>query len=76
MAQAGCKVLYIPQLLDEFGFMNSLPAYLLCDNRVGIHIASDRVFHEQTKYIKIDYYFILKKIQQKIISTRQVKTEG
>lgn len=30
---------------------------LYCNNRSTIHIIHNNIFHEQTKYIKIDYHF-------------------
>ena len=47
--------LQIPHF-SSFGFDSFSKTY--CDNQSVIHIAHNDVFHERTKHIEIDYYFI------------------
>ena len=66
--------MWIRQLLMEVGIETSVPMKLLCDNQVIIHISSNPIFHEHTKYIEIYYHFVHEKIRLRLISTRYVKT--
>ena len=74
MAQSVYEIMWIRQLLMEVGIETSVPVKLWCDNQAVMHIASNKVFHERTKHIEIDYHFVREKIQLGLISTGYVKT--
>lgn len=40
---------------------------LFCDNRTARHISNNRIFHERTKNVKMDYYFVRKRVESKEI---------
>ena len=74
MAQSMCEIMWLHQLLMEVCIKTVVSAKLRCDNQVSLHIASNPVFHERTKHIEIDCYFVREKIQLGLISTGYVKT--
>lgn len=42
---------------------------MMCDNQVAIYIASNLVFHEQTKHINIDCHFARDEVKPKCVFT-------
>ena len=74
MAQSVCEIIWLHQLLMEVDIKNVVPAKLWCDNQTALHIVSNPAFHERTKHIEIDCYFVREKIQLGLFSTGYVKT--
>ena len=57
-ADTKSELLWLRWLLKDFGVSTSSATPLYCDNQNAIHIAHNDVFHERTKHIEIDCYFI------------------
>ena len=74
MTQFACKIMWLHQLLAEFNIKTSIPAKLWCNNQATLHIDSNPVFHERTRHIEIDCYFVHEKIQLGLLSIGYVKT--
>ena len=74
MAQSICEIMWIRQLLIEVGIETLVPTKLWCDNQVVMYIASNPIFHERTKHIKIYCHFVCEKIKLGLISIGYVKT--
>ena len=62
MALETCELIWLKKLLQELRFGKDEQLMLVCDNQAALHIASNPVFHERTKHIEVDYYFIREKI--------------
>uniref|UniRef100_A0A2N9F645 Integrase catalytic domain-containing protein n=1 Tax=Fagus sylvatica TaxID=28930 RepID=A0A2N9F645_FAGSY len=69
MAHTTCELTWLRTVLQEFGLLTQGPTPLYCDNQAAIHIASNPVFHERTKYIEVDCHFVRSKVESKDIIT-------
>lgn len=59
MANATCGV-WISSLLHDLGISITKPTTLFCDSQAAIHIASNPVFHENTKHIELVFTWSVK----------------
>ncbi|XP_057723854.1 uncharacterized mitochondrial protein AtMg00810-like [Arachis stenosperma] len=58
LADTTAKVISIRWLLEDFGAPQSSSTDVFCDNHSAIQITHNDVFHERTKYIENDCYFV------------------
>ena len=58
LADTTSELLWLRWLLKDLGVSTSSTTHLYCDNQSAIHITHNDVFHERTKHIEIDCYFI------------------
>lgn len=63
MAAAICESRWLKNILRDLNVTHTKATLLFCDNQFAIHIASNPVFHEQTKYVEIDCHLVRDKTQ-------------
>ena len=74
MTLATCELIWLKHLLPELRFGKDKQMKLICDNQTALHISSNPVFHEKTKYIKADCHFIREKIASGCMTTSFVNS--
>jgi hypothetical protein len=74
MASTAYELIWLKQLLADFGFHGVTPMTLFCDNQAAMHIASNPVFHERTKHIEVDCHYIRQQVQAKLIQPQYVRS--
>jgi hypothetical protein len=73
---ASQEVLWLRQLLTEFGIQQDHPTTLWCDNQSAIHISRNPVEHQRTKHIEIHMHFIRQLIQDGVLNLEYLPTEA
>jgi hypothetical protein len=74
MASASYELIWLKNLLADLGFVSHTLMILFCDNQATMHIASNPVFHERTKYLEVDCHYFRQQVQAKLIKTSYVRT--
>ena len=66
----------VKYILHDFRIKHSHAVKLYCDNQTTIHIASNPVFHERTKHIKISCQLVREKNQEGMIQMAYISTSN
>ena len=72
MAAATRELVWIRSLLASLGVFCHQPMKLFCDNQATLHIAKNPVFHERTKHIQLDCYFIREKLVVELLALMHI----
>ncbi|XP_019256458.1 PREDICTED: uncharacterized protein LOC109234868 [Nicotiana attenuata] len=70
------ELVWLSRLFAELTVVQSSPIQVFCDSQSAIHIAHNPVFHERTKHIEVDCYFVRHKLQEGLISLHRVSTHN
>jgi len=74
MTIATCKIVWILYFHRDIGIDHNRQTLLFCDSQATLHIGSNLVFYERTKYIEIDYHVVSDKVLEKVINLNHVRT--
>ncbi|KAJ9556664.1 hypothetical protein OSB04_011278 [Centaurea solstitialis] len=67
MATTVSELIWMRWLLKELGSPQLASTTLFCDNQAARHIANNPVFHERTKHVEMDCYFVRERVESKEI---------
>ncbi|GJQ91627.1 putative RNA-directed DNA polymerase [Tanacetum coccineum] len=67
-------IIWVRWLLSELHVHNPLATPLFCDNQAAQHIANNHVFHERTKHIEMDCYFVCERVESKEIILMKISS--
>lgn len=75
MASTVSEVLWMRWLLNILQVPTIGPTSLYCDNLAARHIANNPVFHERTKHVEMDCYFVRERVESQEIVPLYIDTK-
>ncbi|GKB38125.1 putative RNA-directed DNA polymerase [Tanacetum coccineum] len=75
MASTVSEIIWVRWLLSELHVHNPLATPLFCDNQAARHIANNPVFHERTKHVEMDCYFVRERVESKEIIPMKISSK-
>lgn len=76
MGDTVCELLWLRELLSDFGIDCSAPITVHSDSLSAIQLAANPVFHARTKHIAKECHFIRDEIIKGVIATKHVSTRS
>ena len=74
MATTVSEILWLRWLLTDLDAPQAGPTSLYCDNDAARHIANNPVYHERTKHVEMDCYFVRERVATKEVRPMCVDT--
>ncbi|XP_042754367.1 secreted RxLR effector protein 161-like [Lactuca sativa] len=75
IATTVCEVLWLRWLLLDLDTVQSEATPLMCDNEAARHIVANPVYHERTKHVEMDCYFVRERVNSGEIKTYAISSE-
>ncbi|KAK1440796.1 hypothetical protein QVD17_06628 [Tagetes erecta] len=75
MASTVSETLWMRWLLSELELIQDQPTPLFCDNQAARHIANNPVYHERTKHVEMDCFFVRERVESKEIQPKAIDTK-
>ena len=72
--EAGKKIIWMRNLLSEFGFTITSPSTLLIDNNSAVTVAKNPEHHSRMKHLNLRYHWLRDTVEAKFISPIHVPT--
>lgn len=76
MATSVSEILWLRWLLRDLEAAPVGPTPLYCDNDAARHIAKNPVFHERTKHVEMDCYFVRERVESHDIQPLYIDTRN
>jgi hypothetical protein len=73
--QEGTEVVWIHQLLGEFGLPVQTSTTIYCDNQSGIQVANNHVAHSKMKYVELHAHYLRHLVHENIVSLEYCKID-
>lgn len=74
MSQTTSELAWVAGIFEDLNEDVPQPITLFCDNRFAEYIAHNQVYHERTKHLKLDRYYIRENIDADFVSTSHVNS--
>lgn len=68
------EVIWLHRLFSELYLPLQTPISVFCGSRAALQIAANPVFHERTKHLDVDCYFVRERYLQHLISLFHIST--
>lgn len=68
------ELVWLKQILKDFGVVHTDFVLLFCDNYTTIQITTNPTFHDRTKHIEVDCHFVRDKVVDKTIKLMSIKS--
>ncbi|GJW31648.1 putative RNA-directed DNA polymerase [Tanacetum coccineum] len=75
MASTVGEILWVRWLLKDLQVDITTPTPLFCDNQAARHIANNPAYHERTKHVEMDCFFVRERVETKEIQPKAIDSK-